>query len=166
MAQLKRQNMEVLTALSDISQFLSPLGIELSNWPIEKTPVVGPLLKQNTLTDSEKEQLLAALDERFFEQQKKYGYQSRDLVVLHSETPKLDEMLKIFDKCHTHSDDEVRYIVDGSGIFGFCMPNKEQVLLKVEAEEFIRVPKNTEHWFILDQKRRIKAVRYFDNIVC
>lgn len=161
MAKLKLPNGETLTDLTQIREALAPLKIEISHWPIEKTEKVGKLLSQDVLSDAEKESLLGELDWRFLEQKNKYGYQTRDLIVLHAQTPKLDELLKIFDKCHTHSDDEVRYIVDGSGIFGFCLPNKEQVLLTVQGEEYIRVPSGTEHWFVLDSKRRIKAVRYF-----
>jgi 1,2-dihydroxy-3-keto-5-methylthiopentene dioxygenase len=161
MAQLKFENGTVLSELSEICAALAPLQIELSHWPIELTATVGPLLAAETLSDGQKEDLLRALDDRFNEQRAKYGYQSRDLVVLHPQVPKLDEMLKIFDKCHRHADDEVRYVVDGSGIFGFVMPDQSQIQLTVEREEFIRVPAGTEHWFVLDQKRRIKTVRYF-----
>lgn len=161
MALLKLENGNTFTDLNDIRAELAELKIELSHWPIEKTPKVGPLLKADTLTDEQKETLLKELDGRFEEQKKLYGYQTRDLVVLHAQVPKLEEMLKIFDKCHKHSDDEVRYIVDGSGTFGFCLPNGKQATLTVEAEEYIRVPANTEHWFVLDDNRRIKAVRYF-----
>ena len=161
MARLRLENGEIFSDVNTIREKLAPLNIELAEWPIEKTPAVGALLKANALNDEQKEQLLKALDNRFEEQKAKYGYQTRDLVVLHSEVPKLDEMLKIFDKCHRHSDDEVRYIVDGSGIFGFCMPDGKQALLTVEGGEYIRVPANTEHWFVLDEHRRIKAVRYF-----
>jgi 1,2-dihydroxy-3-keto-5-methylthiopentene dioxygenase len=160
-AQLRLESGTKITDLNDIRNYLSPLNIELSHWPIEKTEIVGPLLKADTLKDDEKEGLLRALDSRFEEQKKLYGYQTRDLVVLHSQIPNLEQMLSIFDKTHRHSDDEVRYIIDGSGIFGFILPEGEQVLLTVEAEEYIRVPANTEHWFVLDKNRRIKAVRYF-----
>jgi 1,2-dihydroxy-3-keto-5-methylthiopentene dioxygenase len=70
-------------------------------------------------------------------------------------------MLAKFDKVHTHSDDEVRYIIDGEGIFGFVLPDGRQVELTVETGDYINVPADTEHWFHLTEKRRIKAVRYF-----
>lgn len=164
MALLKLENSKTISDLNEIRSYLAPLKIELSHWPIEKTETVGALLHSKTLSDAQKAQLLAELDSRFQEQKEKYGYQSRDLVVLHSEVPNVEELLKKFDRCHRHDDDEVRYIVDGSGIFGFVMPNGEQVTLKVEAEEYIRVPAQTEHWFILDSSRRIKAVRYFTSM--
>lgn len=161
MAQLRFENGTPLHDLEKIREALAPLKIELAHWPIEKTSQIRELLAADSLTDQEKELLLTALDSRFNEQKEKYGYQTRDLVVLHSKVPKLDEMLAIFDKTHRHGDDEVRYIVDGSGIFGFVMPDGKQALLTIGAEEYIRVPKETEHWFVLDDKKRIKAVRYF-----
>lgn len=161
MAKLKLENGKVLTELEQIRSYLAPLKVELSHWPIEKTEKVGSLLLSEILNDHQKEDLLQSLDSRFEEQQQLYGYQSRDLISIYSTMPQLSELLAKFDKCHRHDDDEVRYIVDGSGIFGFVMPNAEQVSLTVEAEEYIRVPANTEHWFILDKSKRIKAVRYF-----
>ncbi len=161
MAILKFEDGRQITVLEQIRKELEPLKIELSHWPIEKTAKVTPLLRADTLTDAQKEELLSCLDGRFEEQRAKFGYQTRDLVVLHSSVPKIEDMLKIFDKCHRHSDDEVRYIVDGSGIFGFTKADGTQIMLTVESEEFIRVPAGAEHWFVLDQNRRIKAVRYF-----
>lgn len=161
MALLRHENGTTIRDLEQIRQALAPLKIELASWPIEKTPQVRELLAADSLSDQEKELLLSALDNRFQEQKKKFGYQTRDLIVLHSKVPKLDDMLAIFDKTHRHGDDEVRYIIDGSGIFGFVMPDGKQALLTIGAEEFIRVPSDTEHWFVLDENRRIKAVRYF-----
>jgi cupin superfamily acireductone dioxygenase involved in methionine salvage len=38
---------------------------------------------------------------------------------------------------------------------------KSQVELTIEPGEYINVPTGTEHWFVLTERRRIKAVRYF-----
>lgn len=161
MAFLRYESGEAVSDLETIRSALAPLNIELNHWPIERTPDIGPLLAADILSSEQKEELLLAFDDRFEDQRTRYGYQARDLVVLHAAVPSLQDLLKVFDKCHTHADDEVRYIIDGSGIFGFIMPDKTQLMLTVQAGEYIRVPKNTEHWFVLDEKRRIKAVRYF-----
>ncbi len=119
------------------------------------------MLAKDALSDTEKEQVLQGLD-RYFQQLKETaGYQSRDLIVLHPDIPNLDALLAKFDKCHTHADDEVRYIVAGEGVFGFVRPDGSQVEVTVKPEEFINVPANTEHWFYLTPTRKIKAVRYF-----
>ncbi len=161
MAHFRLEDGTAFHDLEEIRTALLPLKVELAHWPIEKTPQIRELLAADSLTDQEKDLLLSALDSRFEEQRKKFGYETRDLVVLHSKVPRLEEMLAIFDKTHRHGDDEVRYIIDGSGIFGFVMPGGQQALLTIGSEEYIRVPAETEHWFVLDEKKRIKAVRYF-----
>jgi 1,2-dihydroxy-3-keto-5-methylthiopentene dioxygenase len=163
MAILKLQNGDTFTDFQQIQKLLVSTKLELSHWPIEKTPEVRELITPDTLDEAQKNKLLSLLDDRFYEQQEKYGYQARDLVVLHSKVPKLEDMLNVFDKVHTHDDDEVRYIVDGSGVFGVILPDQTQALLTVEAGEYIRVPKNTKHWFVLTPEKRIKAIRYFTN---
>ena len=105
--------------------------------------------------------MLVAHDHYFDALRTAEGYTSRDLIVLHPDTPGLDAIMARFDKPHTHDDDEVRYIVDGEGMFGFVLPNGEQLRVTVLPGEYIRVPKHTEHWFELTAVRRIKAVRYF-----
>lgn len=83
------------------------------------------------------------------------------MIVLNSDTPNLDTLLSKFNRCHTHADDEVRYIVAGEGVFGFVLPDGSQVELTIQPEEYINVPAETEHWFYLTEQSKIKAVRYF-----
>ncbi len=83
------------------------------------------------------------------------------MIVLNPQTPNLNTLLAKFERCHTHADDEVRYIIDGEGVFGFVLPDGKQVELTVQPEEYVNVPAGTEHWFHLTPKKRIKAVRYF-----
>jgi 1,2-dihydroxy-3-keto-5-methylthiopentene dioxygenase len=161
MAILRLEDGTTYTQLSDITRELAPLNIQLNRWPVGDNPEIQNLLAKDTLCDAEKEQVLQALDRYFQELKETAGYQSRDMIVLHPEIPNLDTLLAKFDKCHTHADDEVRYIVAGEGIFGFVRPDNSQVEVTVQPEEFINVPANTEHWFYLTAARKIKAVRYF-----
>jgi 1,2-dihydroxy-3-keto-5-methylthiopentene dioxygenase len=147
--------------LAAITQELEPLGVSLKHWPVGDDPELKMLLDRPALNDDEKNQVLAGLDHYFEGLQSSAGYQSRDLIVLHPGIPNLDELLTKFIQCHTHDDDEVRYIVGGDGTFGFVRPDGSQILLTVEAEEYINVPANTEHWFLLTEQKCIKAVRYF-----
>jgi 1,2-dihydroxy-3-keto-5-methylthiopentene dioxygenase len=144
----------------EIDRELAPLNIQLQHWPIGNQPQLVSLLKQEQLSVEDKETVLTSLD-HYFEQLKASGYQSRDLIAIHAAIPGLDEMLAKFDRCHTHADDEVRYIVAGEGIFGFVRPDGSQVELTVQAEEYINVPAGTEHWFYLTPLRRVVALRYF-----
>jgi 1,2-dihydroxy-3-keto-5-methylthiopentene dioxygenase len=149
------------TDLQAITRELSALNIQLDRWALGDNPQLHHLLRQEQLSEDEKNQVLVALD-RYFEQlQRTSNYQSRDLIVLHPRTPQLEALLAKFDRVHTHAADEVRYIIDGEGVFGFVRPDGSQVELTVEAEEYINVPAGTEHWFYLTPQRRIKAIRYF-----
>lgn len=161
MAILRLEDGTTYTQLSDIARELAPLNIQLNRWPVGDNPEIRELLAKDALDDNQKDQVLQALDNYFQQLQETAGYQSRDLIVLHPDIPNLDGLLSKFDKCHIHADDEVRYIVAGSGIFGFVCPDNSQVEVTVEPEEFINVPANTEHWFYLTAARKIKAVRYF-----
>jgi 1,2-dihydroxy-3-keto-5-methylthiopentene dioxygenase len=149
------------TNLDDIERELAPLNVRLNQWPVGDNPEMQALLAKDVLNDEQKEQVLQSLDGYFEQLKASAGYQSRDLVVLHPEVPNLDTLLSKFERCHYHTDDEVRYIIAGEGIFGFVRPDGSQVELTVQPEEYINVPANTEHWFYLTPAKRIKAVRYF-----
>jgi 1,2-dihydroxy-3-keto-5-methylthiopentene dioxygenase len=161
MAILQLEDGTTYTQLGDIARELAPLNVQLNRWSVGDNPEIHRLLAKDALSDEEKEQVLQALDSYFEELKASAGYQSRDLIVLHPEVPNLNALLSKFDPCHYHTDAEVRYIVAGEGIFGFVRPDGSQVELTVQAQEYINVPENTEHWFYLTPSQRIKAVRYF-----
>ncbi|HEY9638219.1 MAG TPA: acireductone dioxygenase [Coleofasciculaceae cyanobacterium] len=158
---LRLEDGTTYTQLGDIERELAPLNIQLNHWSVGDNPEVRRLLAKDALSDEEKEQVLQALDGYFEELKASASYQSRDLIVLHPEVPNLNTLLSKFNSCHYHTDDEVRYIVAGEGVFGFVRPDGTQVEVTVQPEEFINVPANTEHWFYLTRSQRIKAVRYF-----
>jgi 1,2-dihydroxy-3-keto-5-methylthiopentene dioxygenase len=160
MAILTLENGTTYSELADISRELAKLNVTLNHWPIENEST-RQLLQQATLTDAEKAAVLSSLDGYFQELKDNQGYQDRDLVVLHPDIPNLDTLLGKFERCHTHADDEVRYIIDGEGVFGFVFPDGSQAELTIQPEEYINVPANSEHWFHLTASKRVKAVRYF-----
>jgi 1,2-dihydroxy-3-keto-5-methylthiopentene dioxygenase len=163
-ATLRLEDGTIYKELEAIAHELSSLNIQIARWVVGDNPQLHDLLKQPQLSEDEKNQVLIALDRYFESLQPTAGYLSRDLIVLHPETPNLEALLAKFERIHTHADDEVRYILDGEGVFGFVCPDRSQVELTVEAEEYINVPAGTEHWFYLTSQCRIKAIRYFTGI--
>jgi 1,2-dihydroxy-3-keto-5-methylthiopentene dioxygenase len=161
MAILRLEDGTTYTQLEDISSELASLNIELNYWSVGDDPEIRKLLAQESLNEDEKERVLQVLDRYFEPLKQKQGYQCRDLIVLHPHIPNLDALLAKFENCHTHADDEVRYIIDGEGVFGFVRPDGSQVELTIQPEEYINVPAGTEHWFHLSDRKRVKAVRYF-----
>jgi 1,2-dihydroxy-3-keto-5-methylthiopentene dioxygenase len=161
MAILQLEDGALLTDLTEIAYKLAPLNIQLNCWAVGDNPQLQGLLAQESLNEEEKEQILQALDGYFEQLKQTAGYHSRDLIVLHPGVPNLDGLMAKFEQIHTHAEDEVRYIIDGEGVFGFVRPDGSQVELTVQKEEYINVPARTEHWFHLTSQRRMKAVRYF-----
>lgn len=161
MASLQTQNGSVLTAHAAIAERLAPLGIELHHWPVPTGIRAETLLAQKALDADERDELLGLVEHRFVALQARHGYCARDLIVLHEDVPGRVEALAAFARMHYHEDDEVRYILAGSGFFGFVEPHGDQVLLEVTAGDYINVPARTEHWFVMRDVPRVKAVRYF-----
>jgi 1,2-dihydroxy-3-keto-5-methylthiopentene dioxygenase len=152
---------------TDIDRELAPLNIQLQKWPIGDDPQLIRILDQPQLIADNQDPVLQNIVfshlDHYFEQLKPNGYQYRDIIAIHPALAGLDEMLAKFDRSHTHTDDEVRYIVAGEGIFGFVRPDKSQIELTVQATEQINIPAGTEHWFYLTPDRRFVALRYFIN---
>lgn len=150
-----------LTTYEEITRVLGPLGVDLKSWPVPEGEGLRSLLGKARLDPPEQESLLAHFLDRFDYLKTTLGYQTQDLIVLEPDLPGLAALEEKFRACHTHDDDEIRYIVEGEGLFGFVLPNQDQVELKVEAGDYINVPRGAEHWFRLTPSRRIKAIRYF-----
>jgi 1,2-dihydroxy-3-keto-5-methylthiopentene dioxygenase len=149
------------TDLAAIQARLARIGVTLRHWPAPAGARAHELLEKQALDDAEKEELLKFVDDRFETLKREKGYQMRDLVVIHEGIPNLAELLAKFDKIHTHADDEVRYMLAGTGYFGFVEPDGGQFLLEVSGGDYINVPADSEHWFEMRGCSRCKAVRYF-----
>ena len=163
MAILKLEDGTLYTDLQLIKDELASLNITLNYWSVGNNPQLRELLAKDSLSQDEKEVVLQGLDGYFEQLKQTEGYKSRDLIVLNPDIPNLDELLAKFQPVHFHADNEVRYIIDGEGIFGFVRPDGSQVELTIQPEEYINVPAGAEHWFHLTSARRVKAVRYFSN---
>ena len=91
------------------------------------------------------------------------GYVTADVIDVNAETPNLDAMLAKFSSEHWHDEDEVRFIVEGRGLFHVHPPGRPVFAIEVEAGDLIRVPRGTHHWFDLCGERRIRAIRLFQD---
>ena len=91
------------------------------------------------------------------------GYVTADVIDVTAATPGLDAMLAKFNREHWHDEDEVRFIVEGRGLFHIKPADGPVFAIEVEAGDLIRVPKGTLHWFDLCGDRRIRAIRLFQD---
>jgi 1,2-dihydroxy-3-keto-5-methylthiopentene dioxygenase len=136
---------------SEIRAKLGVLGIDYERWDLSR---VG--------ADTPADEVLAAYAEEIDEMKRRGGYVTADVIDVFPETAGLDAMLARFDKEHTHSEDEVRFILAGRGIF-FLHLGEKVVSVEVGPGDLLRVPRGTTHWFTLCEDRRIRTVRWFQD---
>lgn len=91
------------------------------------------------------------------------GYIEQDQVELRPETPNLDVVLKKFDDEHLHAEDEVRFVLEGEGVFDIRSGDDRWMRVKVEAGDLIVVPANRYHRFELTDAKTIRCVRLFQD---
>lgn len=90
------------------------------------------------------------------------GYQSWDVLSMRSDNPNKQVLREKFLNEHTHSEDEVRFFVEGSGLFCLHIGNEVYQIL-CEKNDLISVPEGTAHWFDMGSEPHFTAIRIFDN---
>jgi 1,2-dihydroxy-3-keto-5-methylthiopentene dioxygenase len=94
---------------------------------------------------------------------REHGYQDEDEVSLSTETPNLETICAKFDKEHYHTLDEVRFVVEGEGIFDVRDKSDRWVRIFVEEGDLIIIPAKMYHRFLLTSAKKIRCVRLFLN---
>src|SRR5687767_2251904 len=77
----------------------------------------------------------------------KHGYVSQDIVEITPTMPNLEPILAKFDKEHLHTDDEVRFVLAGGGIFDIRSQGDRWMRVEVYQGDYISVPANRYHLF-------------------
>jgi 1,2-dihydroxy-3-keto-5-methylthiopentene dioxygenase len=143
-----------LTDAAEISNFLKPFGILYEHWQ-----VAGRL--SPTASDAD---ILNEYAPEIEKVKAAGGFLTADVINVHSETPNLDAMLAKFNKEHTHSEDEVRFTVEGKGVFHLHPEGGPVFSVTVESGDMINVPCGMKHWFNLCDDRRIRCIRFFEDV--
>lgn len=136
-----------------IREFLSAYGI----WYRKFEGSSGPG------EDATNEEILTAYQAPIQELMTQGGYVTADVINVKPDTPGLDTMLAKFSAEHWHSEDEVRFIVHGRGLFHVHPSEGPVFSIEVTQGDMINVPKGTLHWFDLCGERTIRAIRLFQD---
>lgn len=146
---------KVVTDVGLIKRFLNDRGIIFEQWTTDKVLDV----------EDDQETVLEAYQEPLSCYMAKHGYTNADVINVHPGTPNIQEVRKKFLSEHTHSEDEVRFFVDGEGEFFFHLeaPSAEVFSVLCQKGDFISVPKGFTHWFDLAPKYFVKAIRVFQS---
>ena len=137
-----------------IQRYLEKHGIALTRWEANQ-----PLQDNST-----PEVILQAYAHELKPFMDKHGFKTADVINVHPGIENLTAIREKFLNEHTHSEDEVRFFVEGEGQFWFHFDNGEVAAVTCVAGDFLAVPKGFKHWFDLAPAYRVKAIRVFSTL--
>lgn len=144
---------QVLLQTSDfdvIQSELAAIGIPMARWPAEA----------KLAADADQATVLAAYAPSVAALNARYGFQSMDVVAMHPAHEQAVAARGKFLAEHTHDDFEIRFFVDGAGVFYIRKGGKVYQTL-CTAGDLIELPADTTHWFDMGPKPFFKAIRFF-----
>lgn len=145
---------KTLNGFEEVRAHLASIGIDYERWKPAHEVAEGASAAE----------ILAAYAPEIERRKAEGGYVTADVIDVSPQTPGLDAMLNRFNSEHWHDEDEVRFIIEGRGIFHIHPRDGKVVSITVEAGDLLRVPRGTWHWFDLCQERRIRAIRLFQDM--
>lgn len=108
------------------------------------------------------EEILAAYSKDLTPFMEQGGYLTADVISINKLTENYDAIRAKFLAEHIHTEDEIRFFVDGQGIFWFNLENQPVFNLLCEKGDLISVPAGTKHWFDAGESNPfVKAIRIF-----
>ena len=135
-----------------IGSQLAAIGVRFERWqanhPLSPSPTP--------------EEVLAAYQHEINKLVADKGYQSWDVISLRADNPQKEALRSKFLAEHTHSEDEVRFFVEGAGLFCLHVNGKIYQIL-CEKNDLLSVPAGTPHWFDMGSEPHFTAIRVFDN---
>ena len=135
-----------------IAAELAARGIGFERWPAQAELPAG----------AGAEQVLAAYAAQIRQVQARGTYPTVDAIRITPDHPDREALRQKFLAEHTHSEDEVRFFVEGQGLF--CLHIGDEVLqVLCQASDWISVPAGTKHWFDMGSTPQFCAIRFFDN---
>jgi len=146
------QNTQI-TSVDEIRNYLNARGIFFDQWEAGEELAV----------DADQDTVLAAYHHALAPYMEQNGYKTADVINIHAGTPNYEAIRAKFLAEHLHTEDEVRFFVDGQGYFWFNLENGEAIFNVVcQKGDLISVPANTKHWFDAGESNpSVKAIRIF-----
>ena len=141
---------EVIKDPTAIAAQLQNIGVQFEQWQAS----------QPLKDDADQAAVMAAYQGSIDKLNSQYDFQLVDVVALRPDNPDKAEFRKKFLAEHTHADFEVRFFVDGRGLFYLHVADKVYLVL-CEKGDLISVPANTTHWFDMGKDPNFKCIRLF-----
>jgi len=135
-----------------IAAELARAGVRFEHWAASQPIVPG----------ASQDEVIAAYRSDIDRLMGEEGYQAVDVISLAPDHPDRAALRQKFLSEHTHSEDEVRFFVAGSGQFTLHLGSKVYDIL-CEQGDLIGVPDGTRHWFDMGEAPYFVAIRLFTN---
>jgi len=136
----------------EIARLLNGIGSQFEQWEAGEDIQAG----------DQQDKVIAAYQKDINRLVAEKGYQTVDVVSLTPDFPDKENFRKKFLSEHTHNEDEVRFFVDGHGLFTLHVDNKIYEVLCTKGD-LISVPANTPHWFDMGPNPHFACIRLFNN---
>jgi 1,2-dihydroxy-3-keto-5-methylthiopentene dioxygenase len=127
---------------------LGDIGVQFERWPLKP---LGP--------DSD---ILAVYADEVARLTQAGGYRAIDVAKIAPDHPERAAMRGKFLSEHTHGEDEVRFFVEGEGLFTLHAEGRVFNMLCTKGD-LISVPAGMRHWFDMGPTPRFTALRLFVN---
>ena len=144
-----------INVVADIHSFLKSRGVFFDQWVCD--------IKFDD--SASQEEILEAYAKDLVPFMNNSVYKTADVISINEGTENYAELRAKFLAEHTHSEDEIRFFVDGKGLFWFNFDNEPVFNLLCEAGDLISVPAGTKHWFDAGERNPfVKAIRIFMDV--
>lgn len=141
---------QIFTDPEAIASELDAVGVMFERWRADR----------ELAADAGQEEVLAAYRGPVERLMKQYDFKSVDVISVHPNHPDREALRAKFLDEHYHTDYEVRFFVDGRGLFCIHKQGKIYSVL-CEKGDLISVPAHTTHWFDMGPQPHLKAIRLF-----
>ncbi|MCA9668748.1 MAG: cupin [Myxococcales bacterium] len=149
-AEDRPEDVEVLTDGEAIAERLRGVGVRFERWTADRE--IGP--------DATQDEVLAAYAEQVERIKAEDGFKQVDVIAMKPDHPQKGELRQKFLSEHTHTEFEVRFFVEGQGLFYIHAEGMVFGALCTRGD-LISVPANTPHWFDMGDAPAFKCIRFF-----
>lgn len=132
-----------------------------AHWLDTDTSISADALNAEGVLYAQHETAEGAYEAPIEELKENRGYIERDIVELRPDTPGLEALCQKFIGEHLHDEDEVRFVLEGEGVFDIRSRDDRYMRVVVEKGDLIVVPAKRYHRFMLTEQKAIRCVRLF-----
>lgn len=132
-----------------IAEALAAIGVRFEQWPARPLPA-----------DADQDAVLGAFAPEVERLTMENGYRAVDVMRIAADHPDKAALRTKFLSEHRHSEDEVRFFVEGEGLFTLREEDRVYAVL-CTAGDLISVPAGMRHWFDMGPEPGFTVIRMY-----